>query len=279
MCLPFKVPVLDTALQERAKYFIIIMRNGMDVTEITSKTALVRSKILGVDYVINPFLGCAHGCRYCYAVFMRKYSRQHRAAAWGSFVEVKVNIVEVLRAELRRKKQRGRAMIASVCDPYQPAEKSYRLTRGCLEVLLEFGWGIDILTRSPLVIRDLDILQAAPDVTVGFSITTDDDRVRRVLEPHAPPIAARLSALRQVHEAGIHTWVFVAPMLPLNPDRLYAAIAPHIRHLMVDPLNYRQQVRDIFHRHGWDYALTDAYAAETGAALVWKWTASVNASC
>ncbi|MDI6855037.1 MAG: radical SAM protein [Deltaproteobacteria bacterium] len=243
----------------------------MDITEITSKTALVRSRIPGVDYVINPFLGCAHGCLYCYAVFMRKYSRRHRAAAWGSFVEVKVNIVEVLRAELRRKRKPGRAMLASVCDPYQPVEKSYRLTRGCLEALLEFGWGIDILTRSPLVVRDLDILRAAPDVTVGFSITTDDDRVRRVLEPQAPPIAARLRALKQVYEAGIHTWVFVAPMLPLNPDRLYAAIGPYIHHLMVDPLNYRQQVRDIYRRHGWDYALTDAYAVQTGAALLRKW--------
>jgi DNA repair photolyase len=243
----------------------------MDVTETTCKTALVRSRIPGVDYVINPFLGCTHGCRYCYAVFMRKYSRHHRAAPWGSFVEVKVNLVEVLRAELRRKKQRARAMLASVCDPYQPAEKTYRLTRGCVEALLEFGWGIDILTRSPLVVRDLDILKAAPEVTVGFSITTDDDRVVRILEPQAPPIAARLSALKQVHEAGLHTWVFVALLLPLNPDRLFAAIAPFIDQLMVDPLNYRRQVQDIFIRHGWDYALTDAYAAQTGAALLRKW--------
>ena len=246
----------------------------MDVTEIIAKTALVRSKIPGVDYAINPFLGCAHGCRYCYAVFMRKYSRQHRTAPWGSFVEVKVNIVEVLRAELRRKKQAGRALLASVCDPYQPVEETYRLTRKCLEVLSDFGWGIDILTRSPLVIRDLDILQAAPQVTVGFSIPTDDDRVRKVLEPQAPPIDARLRALRTLHAAGLHTWVFVAPMLPMNPDRLYEAVAPHIDHLMVDPLNYRNQVKDIFHRHQWQYALTDAYAAKTGALLLRKWQLS-----
>ena len=150
-------------------------------------------------------------------------------------------------------------------------EARYRLTRGCLEILREHGWGIDILTRSPLVTRDLDILRETPDVSVGFSIPTDDDRVRHILEPQAPPIAARLQALARVHAAGLHTWVFVAPMLPMHPDRLYEAIAPHIDHLMVDRLNYRQQVQAIFRKHGWEYALTDEYARETGAWLLKRW--------
>jgi DNA repair photolyase len=243
----------------------------MEVTEITAKSALVRSRIPGVDFVINPYLGCAHGCRYCYAVFMRKYSHFHLNAPWGSFVEVKVNIVEVLRGELRRKRRRSRAMLSSVCDPYQPAEARYRLTRGCLEALQEYGWGFSILTRSPLVTRDLDIFRATPDISVGFSIPTDDDRVRKILEPNAPPIGARLAALKKLHEAGVDTWVFVAPMLPLNPDRLYAAIAPYITHLMVDPLNYRKQVQGLFERQGWGYALTDEYADRTRAALLGLW--------
>ncbi len=243
----------------------------MKITEITTKSALVRSKIPGVDFVINPFLGCAHGCRYCYAVFMRRYSRHHQKAPWGSFVEVKTNVVEVLRSEIRRKRRPGRALLASVCDPYQPVERKYRLTRGCLEVLREYGWGIDILTRSPLVTRDLDILRATPQVSVGFSIPTDDDRVRAVLEPHAPAIGARLKALRTLHEAGLNPWVFVAPMLPMNPPRLYDAIEPYLDHLMVDPLNYRHQVRNIFRSHSWEYALTDDYAAKTSAFLLQKW--------
>lgn len=243
----------------------------MDVTEISAKSALVRSKIPGVDYVINPFLGCAHGCRYCYAVFMRKYSHHHSTAQWGSFVEVKINIADVLRSELRRKKRRGRVLLSSVCDPYQPIEHKYRLTRKCLEALSEYGWGIDILTRSPLVIRDLDILAENPDVTVGFSIPTDNDRVRKVLEPNAPPIGARLTALKRLHAAGIHTWVFIAPILPMNPTRLYEAIEPYITRLMVDPLNYRNQVRDIFLSNQWDYEFTDRYASETRAALLGLW--------
>src|SRR4030042_782289 len=102
------------------------------ISPITVKTALVKSRIPGVDYVINPYLGCGHGCRFCYAVFMRKYSRQHTNAAWGSFVENKANIVTVLRAELAKKRRPGSAMLSSVCDPYQPVERRYKLTRGCL---------------------------------------------------------------------------------------------------------------------------------------------------
>jgi DNA repair photolyase len=243
----------------------------MDVLEINTKGALVNSKIPGVDYVINPFLGCAHGCRYCYAVFMRKYSRHHRTAPWGSFVEVKINIAEVLRSELRRKRRRGRVLLSSVCDPYQPLEHRYRLTRGCLEALRDHGWGIDILTRSPLVTRDLDILAETPEITVGLSIPTDNDSVRKVLEPHSPPIGARLTALKRLHAGGIHTWVFVAPILPMNPTRLFEALEPYATHLLVDPLNYRNQIRDIFLKNHWDYELTDAYASETRTALLRLW--------
>ena len=199
------------------------------------------------------------------------YSHQHASSPWGSFVEVKVNLPDLLQAELRRKKRPGRALLASVCDPYQPVEARYRLTRRCLEILQEHGWSIDILTRSPLVTRDLDILRDAPGVSVGLSIPTDNDRVRQILEPQAPPIAARLHALAQLHAAGLHTWVFIAPMLPMHPDRLYEAIESHIHHLMVDRLNYRQQVQAIFRQHGWDYAITDAYAGETGARLLKRW--------
>jgi DNA repair photolyase len=246
------------------------LRRSMDVLEIKAKSALVRSKIPGVDYVINPYLGCGYGCRYCYAVFMRKYSH-HPGSPWGSFVEPKVNIAEVLDAELRRKKQRGRAMLSSVCDPYQPLEHRYRLTRACLEVLRKWGWGIDILTRSPLVTRDLDIFSATPEVCVGFSIPTDDEAVRKVLEPHAPPIGARLSALKRLFEAGVSTWVFIAPILPMHPEKLFAEIEPYVDHLLVDPLNYRSQVRDIFLRHHWEHELSDQYAAGARSTLMRLW--------
>lgn len=243
----------------------------VNITEITTKSALVASRIPGVKFVLNPYLGCSHGCRYCYAVFMRKYSRHHQNSPWGSFVEVKVNLPEVLRAEVRRRRKPGRVLLASVCDPYQPAEAKYRLTRQCLEILLEHGWQVDLLTRSPLVVRDLDLLKAAAGTRVGFSITTDSDRVRRVLEPKAPPLTARLTALRQLYEAGLYTWVFVAPILPLNPSRLVKAVAPLIYDLKADPLNYREKVQRLFQQQGWEFALTDDYFSRTTAALLGEW--------
>jgi DNA repair photolyase len=242
----------------------------MDVIEIRIKTALVRPKIPGVDYVINPYLGCGHGCRYCYAVFMRKYSH-HPQSTWGSFVEAKTNIAEVLNSELPRKKRQWRVLLSIVCDPYQSLEYRYQLTRACLEALKNWGWEIDILTRSPLVTRDLDILSATPGVSVGFFIPTDSDEVRKVLELNAPPIGARLSALKRLHEAGIPTWIFIAPILPMNPDRLYEAIEPYITNLMVDPLNYRNQVKGIFLKNNWEYELSDQYAVETRTTLMRRW--------
>jgi DNA repair photolyase len=244
-----------------------LRKTKVDVTEISATTILVKSRIPGADYVINPYLGCAHGCRYCYAVFMRRYARHHPGAPWGSFVEVKVNLTPVLRAELARKKQPGRVILSSVCDPYQPVELRYRLTRSALKVLAEFGWGIDILTRSPLILRDLDLLKAIPNLSVGLSITTDDDRVRRVLEPQAPPIPARIATLKQLAQAGLSPWVFIAPMLPMNPNRLYELIKPYVDEVMMDPLNYRHRISQVFRRHQWDYELTDAYASKTRAVL------------
>lgn len=202
----------------------------MDVTEIRVKGALARSKIPGVEYVINPYIGCAHGCRYCYAAFMGKWSHHHAGSKWGSFVEVKVNIAEVLHDELSRKRKRGRVLLSSTCDPHQPVEAHFELTRKCILLLSEFKWGIDILTRSPLVTRDIDVLRSTPDVSVGVSIPTDDDEIRKVLEPKSPSIAARLEALRELHRAGVKTWVFIAPMLPLNPETLHEMVAPYVSH-------------------------------------------------
>jgi DNA repair photolyase len=239
----------------------------MRVAEITTKSALVRSRIEGVDYVINPYLGCSHGCRYCYATFMKKYSYHNKNTRWGDFVEVKVNIVDVLRDELRRKRKTGTANLSSVCDPYQPLERKSKLTRGCLEALREFGWGIDILTRSPLVTRDMDILTSALEVSVGFSIGTDDENVRKILEPNSTTIKSRVATLKKLHDAGITTWAFISPMLPMNPERLHEMVAPHVDSVMTDALNYPMQVRSLFKKHGWDYALTSEYAEKSERTL------------
>lgn len=235
----------------------------MKITEIFTKSGLVRSKIPGVEFVINPYLGCGHGCFYCYATFMRRYSHNNQTKQWGKFVEVKINIADILAAELARKRKAGTALLSSVCDPYQPVERKYRLTRQCLELLRNYGWGIRILTRSPLVIRDLDILTYALDSLVGISIPTDNDRIRKVLEPNAPSIESRIETLKILRAKGIRTWAFIAPVLPMDPLRLHRLISPYVEYIMVDSLNYKKQVSRLFREEGWEYALSPEYAKRT----------------
>lgn len=239
----------------------------MQVSEITARHALVRSRISGVDYVINPYLGCGHGCRYCYAGFMTKHSTLGRQFPWGEFVEVKINIAEVLRADLSRKRKAGRVHISSVCDPYQPLEARYKLTRECLLALREHGWEIGILTRSPLVLRDVDIIKSSLGSSVGMSVPTDDDEVRKVTEPHAPSIASRIETLGKLRAAGIETWAFIAPLLPMNAKRLHRMLAPVVGSVMIDRMNYPYKVEDLFRQNGWSDTLKPEWQNRTAKEL------------
>ncbi len=173
--------------------------------------ALVKSGLYDIDYALNPYAGCEHGCRYCYA---RAYTRYREAAEnWGQVVYIKENIVEVLEREVVRKK-RGVVGVSTITDPYQPIERTESLTRACLEVLLRAGFQVSIQTKSDLVLRDLDLLSEHRDlVDVGFTITTMDREVASVIEPGAPPPEARARALREVVESGIETWVFLGPIM------------------------------------------------------------------
>ena len=155
--------------------------------QIEAKSILSKSGIDGIAYCVNPYVGCSHGCAYCYASFMKRFTG-HREP-WGSFVDVKVNAPMLLEKQTRRAGA-GTILLSSVTDPYQPAEARYRVTRGCLEVLAGRHFPVDILTKSPLVLRDLDLLKTFDNLSVGLTITTDDDAMRKVFEPGAPPIKA-----------------------------------------------------------------------------------------
>jgi len=198
---------------------------------------------------------------------MRKYSRHNQNTPWGEFVEVKTNIAEVLLGELKRKKKTDRVFMSSVCDPYQPVELRYGLTRRCLQHLRAYGWAVEILTKSPLVARDMDIFKTMIDVDVGMSIGTDDERVRQVLEPGAAPIAARIATLKRLKEAGIRTWAFIAPILPMHPEKLFEMLSPHVDTVMLDGLNYKGQVDRLFRQHGWGNELSGSYAGQIHAKL------------
>jgi DNA repair photolyase len=189
--------------------------HGVIVKEINCKSILTKSGIEGVDYAINPYVGCSHGCVYCYATFMKRFTGHKEE--WGTFVDVRVNAAEVLARQMKRAKP-GNISIGTVTDPYQPLEKKYQITRACLEVLTACDFPISILTKSDLVLRDLDLLHRLHDVDVGFTITTLNEEVRRVFEPRSSPAMARLAALSKLAEAGIKTWAFCGPLLPFLSD-------------------------------------------------------------
>ncbi len=181
------------------------------------REALSRSGLPDLDYALNPYMGCWHACIYCYA---RLYTRVRDVAEnWGEIILVKENIVDVLRREVRRKKP-GVVGIGTVTDAYQPVEAVYGLTRKSIQVLLEHGFHTSIQTKNPLVLRDLDILvEHRGGVDVGFTITTLNNDIARIIEPRAPPPSARARALEKVAGEGVETWLFYGPIIPgLNDD-------------------------------------------------------------
>jgi DNA repair photolyase len=232
----------------------------MIVNEIQAKAILSASQVY--DYALNPYTGCSHACSYCYARFMKRFS-QHKEP-WGDFVDVKVNAVDLLERELPRKK-RGAVWVSGVCDPYQPVEARYRLTRQCLELLIAAQWPVRVQTRAPLVTRDIDVLAQGEDVEVGFSITTADDSVRRLFEPRAPAIEARLDALAQVHQAGIRTFVMIAPMLP-GAEGLPELLAGDADFILVDRMNYHYGDW-VYRQHGLKAERSDEFFTQTAQQL------------
>jgi DNA repair photolyase len=232
----------------------------MLVKEKLSKTILSKSQVY--DYVINPYVGCQHACTYCYASFMKRFTGHKEP--WGEFVDVKINAAELLQKEILKKKK-ATVWVSGVCDPYQPLEGKYQLTRRCLEILAQNGWPVVVQTRSPLVLRDLDILKGARDFEVGMSITTANDDIRKMFEPHAPSIDSRLKALGEIHKAGIRTFCMIAPMLP-DVEGLPDLLAGNVDYILVDRMNYNHADR-IYKKYGLREKLSDGYFDLAGRAI------------
>jgi DNA repair photolyase len=229
----------------------------MIVKEIQAKAILSVSKVY--DYVINPYTGCQHGCTYCYARFMKRFTGHKEP--WGEFVDVKINASDLLQVEIKRKK-RGRIWISGVCDPYQPLEAKYKLSRRCLEILEQHNWPVVVQTRSPLILRDIDILKEAKDFEVGFTVTTMDDGIRKLFESSAPPIKDRLNALDVLHRAGVRTYAMIAPMLP-GAESLAEALGGKVDYIIVDRMNYNH-ADWVYRKYGLDSKLTDNFFYRTG---------------
>jgi len=164
---------------------------GLVVRETPCKSILNRGGIS--DYSLNCYTGCAHACVYCYARFMQRFHPHDEP--WGGFVDVKVNAPEVLERQLRRAEP-GRVFVSSACDGWQPLEEKWRLTRRCCELLLARGFDVHALTKSDLILRDLDLFKSRGG-SVGVTLITLDEDLRRLWEPAASPIEARLQVLRE----------------------------------------------------------------------------------
>jgi len=190
------------------------------INEIKSKSIFTKSGLPGSDWVVNPYNGCLFSCMYCYAAQIARW--KHPDEEWGSYLDVKINAPKILKQELSRLEKKlktknfGSVFFSSVTDPYVGLEAKYHLTRQCLTVLADFGYesSISVQTKSPLITQDIDVLRRLKNVSVGFTVTTLEDKVARFLEVMAPPVSQRLDALKNLHKAGIPTYAFVGPLLP-----------------------------------------------------------------
>jgi DNA repair photolyase len=189
------------------------------IKEVYCKNALVKSRIEGIDYALNPYTGCQHACLYCYAEFMKKYTNHKEP--WGKFVDAKINVVERLEHQIKKAKP-GVVMVGTVTDAYQPIEKNFGLTRRCLELFVDSDFTISIQTKSDLVLRDIDVLKKIKQKEVGLTIACPDSKVGKVFEPGATDLNGRLKALEELNRNGIPTFVFGGPIFPFFSDSIDA---------------------------------------------------------
>jgi len=178
---------------------------------------------MGFKWSLNPYMGCVHRCTFCYVRHFEHRSDRPSDDRYGTSIRVKTNVAEVLRKELARASwEREHVAIGAATDPYQPAEGKYKLTRACLEALRDASNSFSIITRGPMIVRDLDVLveaaQRAP-VSVTFSVPTVDEEVWKRTEPSTAHPRQRLKAVKTLVEAGINAHVGMAPILPGISDR------------------------------------------------------------
>lgn len=213
------------------------------VRRINCKSILNRTTIS--DYSLNCYTGCAHGCVYCYARFMQRF--HPHIEPWGKFVDVKVNAVEVLAKQLRRAEP-GEVFVSSACDGWQPIESEWKLTRQCCDLLLEYGFQVNVLTKSTLVLRDLDVL-AGRNARVGVTVTTLDDDLKMLWELNSSGVQERFHVLEEARRVGLKTAIMFGPLLPFLSDTqasissmFQRAADLRIDVIWVDALNPRPKV-------------------------------------
>ena len=207
----------------------------MLIREVPAKSILTKSQL--TDYCINCYMGCSFGCSYCYAQLIIR--RFHPGEAWGGYLDVQINAPQLLEREIARAKP-GTVMLSSVTDPYQPLEGKYQLTKRCLEILLGHDFPVTVLTRSPLVTRDAELLKKFKECAVGVSVTTNDDKIKDLFEPLTPQFKTRIETLRRLHDSGLRTYAFIGPMLKMDARAVAESVAPNADYVFIDKVNYPQ---------------------------------------
>lgn len=240
----------------------------LDVTEIACKSLLQKSKWDHTDYSLNPYMGCAFGCSFCYVPTLRKL-RGQEWETWGQWAQAKGNALAVFRKELAKIGPEARITIGTATDAWQPIEKRFRITRALLEEMAVRPNPLFLITRSPLLLRDIPLLQqkaAHSPVQVAVSLSTFDERARRVFEPHAPAVRGRERLLSTLASSGLRFTLFWAPLLPgvsdnaeAVEDYLRRAAATGVQRVLCDLLNYKETRSAVYAE------LLRAYYAATSA--------------
>jgi DNA repair photolyase len=235
---------------------------GIEFIEAEAKTIInkVPGKFLPFNWTINPYRGCSNSCHFCFARATHTFMDLDASTEWATKIVVKVNAVEKLRYELAAKRWRGESIaMGTSTDPYQRAEGKYKLMSGIIRALIDYRNPFSILTRGPLILRDLDLLAeaaAVTDVHTAFSVPTLDEDVWRKTEPGAPNPRKRIEAMRKLNEAGIGCGAMIAPIIPgISDDPRHlmdvvrAAVDAGATHITPIMLHLRPVVRE--HFMGW----------------------------
>lgn len=265
---PIAVPLPMSSVMPPPSLF-----GSLQVEPEGSSSVLRRQKDerFGFGYTLNPYRGCAHACRYCY---VREYPNRmqgkpglHDPEQWGQWCAPKLNVAEQLFRERHRLHDQT-LFLGSATDPYQGLERQYRLTRACLEVLLKCSsTRVMVHTRSPLILDDLDLLASfGSRLTVGFSIPTDDDTLRQVVEPKAPPIPSRWAAVERLSARGVHVNLAVTPLMVMVDAEAFArrAVQSGVKSAWVGALRLLENdpFFEVLTQNNWLKALDEDYQEE-----------------
>jgi len=213
------------------------LESKMKIKLIETKSIITKSSLPDADFVINPYVGCQHACIYCYADFMKRFTG-HGGEDWGDFIDVKINSAQTIKKPNFKEKT---VLLGSVTDPYQPAESKYKITQQILQKLLPFQPNLEILTKSALVYRDVELLEQFENLKVGISLNTLNPEVSKKLEPYASTPKGRINTLKRLHLNGIKTYLFISPIFPEITDykKIISESRDFVDEVLFENLNIR----------------------------------------